>query len=283
MGEPPSTEHGVFGVLFERLTDGVVRSPVSPKLYAAFAARNVFKAYVDRVVDRKRDTRGPDVVSKLLAGSDGAHLTDEQLRIELVHFFLAGAPLESALAYHLLFLARYGDVMERARAEVLALANKDALKLQDLRQLSYVLQTCRESRRAARLVPNTFFATVKKPFTFGGYHVPAGWKATGLIVPTQHDSTIFERPEAYDPSRFQEGRRCPFYIAHGGDADPHRCIGERFTDFLMTLLTARLLRTHTWELVPGQDLSPRFGKVAPVPKDGLRIIFHCSRDASGPA
>jgi len=277
MGAPPTAERDVYGGLFELLTNGVVRSVFSPELYAALAAREIFRRYVERVVARKRENPGPDVVSHLLSGSAEGRLTDEQLEIELVHFFLAGAPLESALAYHLLWLARRPEAREAARAEVLSVADRDALTLTDLRRLEYVLRACKESRRAARLVPNTFFAEVKKAFEFRGYHVPAGWKATGLIVPTEHDASVFERPESYDPSRF-EGRDCPFYVAHGGADDPHHCIGERFTDLLMTLLTARLLRAYTWELVPGQDLTPRFGKVAPVPNGGLKVVFHRRRE-----
>ena len=41
---------------------------------------------------------------------------------------------------------------------------------------------------------------------------------------------------------------------------------------LKPLLDALALRGHTWEL-PQQDLSPRLGGLAPLPRDGLRIRF----------
>jgi cytochrome P450 len=272
MGAAPGKDRSFWTKQFDRLTCGVVRTPFSPQLYLALAVRVLFTEYVDGVVASRRQNPGNDVVSRLLAGNGGVHLTEEELRVELVHFFLAGAPLESALAYHLLLLAQHPEVMKKARDEVESVAPHGALSLAQVRQLTYVLQTCKESRRTARLVPNTFFATVKKAFDFDGYHVPAGWKAMGLIGCTQHDASAFPSPEEYQPERF--ARACPMYVAHGGTDDPHRCIGERFADLVMTLLTARLLQEYTWKLVPGQDPGARAGKVAPVPAGGLQVVFH---------
>ncbi|HEX4337360.1 MAG TPA: cytochrome P450 [Polyangiaceae bacterium] len=280
MGAPPSVERGFWSKQFDRLTKGVVTSIASPELYVALAVRLLFKGYVSSVVSRKRVTPGNDVVSKLLAESEQGRIDEAQLQIELVHFFLAGAPLESALAYHLLLLARNPGIREKARAEVLRIAPSGDISLEQLLKLKYVLNTCRESRRAARLVPNTFFAKVKKSFVYRDYYVPAGWRATAMIGATQHDAAVFGSPEKYDPERFATG--CPTYVAHGGANDPHRCIGERFSDIVMTLLTARLLQHYTWELVPGQDLSPRSGKVAPVPNGGLEVLFHPFRPTPQP-
>jgi cytochrome P450 len=217
---------------------------------------------------------GNDVVSELLRPRrEGSldFLGDEELGIELVHFFLAGAPLQAALAYHLLHLAQYPEVTARAREEVQAVWPEGPADLARIRALTYVLRTCKESRRRARLVPNTFFGVVKNDLEIQGYRIPKGWKAMGLIGSTHHDPATFPDPETYNPDRFAD--QCPMYVAHGGDFDPHRCIGEGFADLVMTLLTARLLQAYTWELVPGQDLGPRTGKVAPVPAGGLQVLF----------
>jgi cytochrome P450 len=284
MGAAPEVNRGFWTRAFDRLTGGVVATPFSPRLYWALVHRLFFGRYVDGVIERRMNVPGNDVVSHLLAGSGTDKLTMEELRVELIHFFLAGAPLASALAYHLLFLAQHPNVMEKARDEVLQFASSGDITLEQCKDLRYVLQTCKESRRAARLVPNTFFARITRPFEYNTFHIPAGWRAMGLIAATQHDASVFPRPEEYDPSRFEsdEGaaphpKGCPMYVAHGGEKDPHRCIGERFTDIVMVALTARLLQSYTWSLIPNQDLSPRFGKVAPVPAGGLQVIFNRSR------
>jgi len=289
MGAAPEVKRGFWTRAFDRLTGGVVTTPFSPKLYWALLHRLFFGHYVDGAIDRRVRVPGKDVVSHLLAGNGTDKLTMEELKVELVHFFLAGAPLASALAYHLLFLAQHPEVMEKAREEVLRVAPSGDVSLEQYKELHYVLATCKESRRAARLVSNTFFARVTRPFEYNGYQIPSGWRAMGLIVATQHDPGTFARPEEYDPSRFvDEGippakphpRECPMYVAHGGKDDTHACIGERFTDLTMAVFTARLLQRHTWSLVPHQDLSPRFGKVAPVPAGGLHVIFHPTRTAA---
>jgi retinoid hydroxylase len=197
-------------------------------------------------------------------------LTDAELRMELVHFFLAAAPLHSALSYHLLLLGQHPDVMLRARLEAEQLAPADLLRIERIHELTYIARVCRESRRCARLVPNTFFAKVVEPFEHGGFHVPAGWRAVGLIGATQHEPSVGQ-PERFDPERFAEGDPRG-YVAHGGKHDPHACTGEPFADLVLTLLTARLLQQFTWS-VPQQDLTPRMGKVAPTPASGLRVNF----------
>lgn len=285
MGAAPEVNRSFWTRAFDRLTGGVVATPFSPKLYWALAHRLLFGNYVDGVIERRINVPGNDVVSRLLAGDGKDKLTVDELKVELIHFFLAGAPLESALAYHLLFLARHPDVMEKARAEVRRIAPAGDVTLEQFKAMTYVLSTCKESRRAARLVPNTFFARVTRSFEYGSYMIPAGWRAMGLIAATQHDPSAFPKPEEYDPDRFDPAAlaasgTCPMYVAHGGEKDPHRCIGERFTDLVMATLTARLLQDYTWSLLPDQDLSPRFGKVAPVPAGGLQVVLH--RVRTGP-
>src|SRR5262249_35227176 len=146
MGAPLSGDRRFLTKQFDRLTRGVVQTPVSPKYWIALVVRRLFDGYVKRTVEHKRMTPGPDVASKLIAGNGGDRLTDEELQVELVHFFLAGAPLASALAYHLMLLAENPDVMAKARAEVRRVAPDGHLSFAQLSQLEYVLRTCRESR-----------------------------------------------------------------------------------------------------------------------------------------
>jgi cytochrome P450 len=168
--------------------------------------------------------------------------------------------------------------MERARAEVRSVTPDGPLTMDAIERLEYVRRVCLESRRHAAVVPTTFFATVKQSFEFNGYHVPAGYKAIGLIACALHDERAVPKESRYDPERFsperidREGMREGFVAHGGGPPDGHRCGGEGFTSFVMAALTARLLRAHTWK-VPEQDLGPRHDKVAPTPRDGLKVDF----------
>jgi cytochrome P450 len=270
LGNDASRENTRLTRAFDALTSGVLASPFSLRFARAYRARFILEEHVAAVVEARRRQPRADVVSRLLAGGRHGRLTDAELRMELVHFFLAAAPLHSALSYHLLLLGQHPAVMQHARLEAEQLTPTDLLRIGRIHELTYIAQVCRESRRCARLVPNTFFAKVVAPFEHGGFHVPAGWRAVGLIGATQHEPSV-GRPERFDPERFAEAVP-PAYVAHGGKRDPHACTGEPFADLVLTLLTARLLKQFTWS-VPQQDLTPRLGKVAPTPASGLRVNF----------
>jgi cytochrome P450 len=280
LGADPGVEKPDLKRAYERATSGVVALPPTPKYLAALWGRRELDQYVAKVVAARRLAPGADLVSELLQVRDehGSTLSDAELGIELTHFFLAGAPLQSALAYHLLLLAQNPSVMERARAEVRSVTPDGPLTMDAIERLEYVRRVCLESRRHAAVVPTTFFATVKQSFEFNGYHVPAGYKAIGLIACALHDERAVPKESRYDPERFsperidREGMREGFVAHGGGPPDGHRCGGETFTSFVMAALTARLLRDHTWK-VPEQDLGPRHDKVAPTPRDGLKVDF----------
>jgi cytochrome P450 len=283
LGADPAIEKPELKRAYERATSGVVAFPLSPKYLAALAGRRELDEYVAKVIAARRRAPGPDLVSELLSVRDehGSTLADDELGIELTHFFLAGAPLQSALAYHLLLLGQHPEVMERARAEIRRVTPEGPLTMDALDRLEYVRRVCLESRRHAAVVPQTFFATVKKSFEFNGYHVPEGYKAIGCIATALHDERSVPRENRYDPDRFspermdREGMRDGFVAHGGGPPDSHRCAGEGFTSFVMAALTARLLRDHTWK-VPEQDLGPRHDKVSPTPRDGLKVVFEAA-------
>jgi cytochrome P450 len=282
-GADPSKDNEAIAAHFRAASAGMLAVPVPLPFTTygkALSARDALLAYVNGVIADHRAKPRADLLSQLMSARDAAGdaLTDRELGIELLHFYFAGLPLLSALAYHLMLLAQNPDVMKRAAGEVASVAPKGPITMDVVGKLPYVHQACLESRRHSAVVGLTFFATVKEAFDFKGHHVPAGWKAFGLIGCTMKDEGTFTTPAKYDPDRFGPERKehCRYanaYVAQGGGPeDGHRCAAEKLVHVVMSSLTARLLRDFVWEL-PEQNLAPTVGKISATPVDGLKVVM----------
>jgi cytochrome P450 len=89
---------------------------------------------------------------------------------------------------------------------------------------------------------------------------------------------VYPEPERFDPERFAPGRteqaRHPHAFAPNGAGDAmsgHKCAGYELAPTVLQVFTVELLRSCTWTVVPGQDLSYDWTQAPPPPKDGLRV------------
>jgi cytochrome P450 len=90
------------------------------------------------------------------------------------------------------------------------------------------------------------------------------------------EAATYREPTTFDPDRFgarAEHKSHDYAYAPQGAGPPetHRCPGFDLTTIFMALFAARLVRGYSWVL-PEQDLSPNWGLVPPVPRDGLRAV-----------
>ena len=284
-GADPDIDDPSLQTTFAALSRGVLSVPIDLPLtpyHQALKARDVLVARVDRAVAAHRQgPRPPSLLSRLIDARDpsGDALSDEELQIEMFHFFSAYSGVYAALAWQALFLARSPEVTERLRAEVASVAPAGPLSVAALKQLPFLDQVCKEVRRAQPIVALTFFATVKEDAEFGGCRIPKGWKAVGGLAATMQDERVFTHPERFDPDRFgaaraEDRRHDHAWVPHGG-GDPtrtHRCAGEALATMMMKAFGVLMARGYAWT-VPEQDLSPTRGGLFPVPTDGLKVEF----------
>ena len=219
-----------------------------------------------------------DVLSHLVAARDeaGTGLSDEEITKEMVHIFFAGYGLMSAnLGYAMIALGQNESVRERVRAE--AQQASDAPTLEDLLGMAYTGQVWKEIMRVYPSAPHTFMAQVIAPVEVGGYQIPAGWRAMGMIYPSLHSEQFFADPERFDPDRFgperAEDQKAPnsFVAQGGGPPESHRCLGESVSAVVMKLFLSRVVRNHSWELRSTPIIDTQF----PVaPKGGVPVRFH---------
>jgi cytochrome P450 len=234
------------------------------------------RAELDRVVDgvvaerrRSGEDRG-DLLSMLLDArdADGAPLTDEEIRHEVMTLFAAGLETTAnalTFAWHLLGTAP--EVEARLWAEVDALP-ADPASLDDLARLPYADAVLRE---AMRIYPPVWMLARRcvEPVVLGRWAIPAG----GLVMMPPYlihrDERHWPEPERFDPDRWERaaaaGRHRYAYIPFG--AGTRKCIGSAFATVEGVLVLAVIARRwrlrpvpgHRLELQPQITLRPRGG------------------------
>ena len=254
------------------------------------AARALLQRAVDHVVtQRRRDpSQHGDLLSILLSARDeetGEGMTDEQLRVEVTTFLLAGQETTAlVLTWTWYLLSEHADVRRRLEEESDSVLQGRPPEYADLTNLPYTRMVIDE---AMRLYPPAwgFSRQALTDDQLGGFHLPGGWLA--FVVPyVLHRLPAFWRePERFDPERFspeQSAERPKFvYLPFGGG--PRQCIGNHFALIETQLILATLAQRYRLRLVPGHrvepwpliTLRPRFGMPVHIE---TREPWHLRRD-----
>ena len=266
LGSEPPLDTARFSHRLDSFVAGLIALPVNlpwTKFGRAVRSRDCLLQLIDRAIEGHREHARDDMLTELMNArtDDGSHLTEEQLRSQVLHMhFAAYGGISRVLTLMAKDMAENPGVMSRAREEASIHAVDGPLDLAGLTKLTYLAQVTREVRRHNRIFATTFLERVTHPFEFEGYRVPAGWKAIGGIFTTMQDRSVFKEPQRFDPDRFgpdrAEGQDSEnAYVPQGGGAmEGHRCPAEDLTTILMQAVGLLLLRSHTWELLP-QDLT----------------------------
>ena len=237
-------------------------------------ARFVLRQAVDYVInERRRDpSESADLLSMLMDARDGEtgeHMTDEQLRVEVTTFLLAGQETTSlALTWTWYLLSQYSAARERLEAEIDSVLNGRPPDYSDLANLPYTRMVVDE---AMRLYPPAwgFSRQALADDTLGGFRLPRGWLAFVIPYVLHRLPAYWTDPDTFDPERFSADRSAdrPKFIYIPFGAGPRQCIGNQFALIEGHLSVATLAQRYRLQLVPGHrvepwpliTLRPRFG------------------------
>ena len=211
-------------------------------------ARTRLDAVVYRMIEDRRRSgqdRG-DLLSMLLMArdeeGDGAHMSDVQLRDEVMTLFLAGhETTANALSWTWYLLARNPGAEARFHEEVDAVLGGRPPAFEDLPRLRYTEMVLAESMR---LYPPAWGLgrRSRRDQVLGGVAIPEG--ALVLVSPylVHRDPRFFPEPLRFDPQRFTTESRAArprfAYFPFGGGA--RQCIGEPFAWMEGVLVLATL-------------------------------------------
>ena len=242
-------------------------------------ALKFFDEAVDGIVNPRRAMiaagREPprDVLTLLLAARDpetGRGLPEANIRANIITFINAGhETTANALTWTLYLLSQAPEWRERAEAEADSAFDPDRpASLEDCFVIRAVLD------EAMRLYPPVALLSREAiaDDTILGERVPAG--TIVLISPyvLHRHRSLWEDPDAFDPSRFLGERRERIdrfaYIPFG--AGPRVCIGMAFALQEAVIVLANLLRALRFDLVDGASVKPR-QRVTLRPSEGMKM------------
>jgi cytochrome P450 len=248
----------------------------TPKYRRFKAARAVLRGAVDHVIAARRrnppgDDVGGELLSMLMARDEetGEAMTDEQLRVEVTTFLLAGQETTSlALTWTWYLLSQHPQARQRLEDEIDAVLKGRPPEYSDLANLPYLRMVVDES---LRLYPPAwgFSRQALSDDRLGGFRLPRGWLAFVIPYVLHRLPAFWPNPDQFDPERFLPERsadRPKFaYIPFG--AGPRQCIGHQFALIETQLSVATFAQSYRLHLPSGHraepwpliTLRPRFG------------------------
>jgi cytochrome P450 len=214
-----------------------------------------------------------DLLSMLMSVRDsetGAGLDDTQLRNETITFLLAGhETTANALTWTFYLISRHPEVEQRLLSELNEVLAGKIPTLEDVSKLTYTKSVIQESMR---LYPPIWIIErrVIEEDVIGGYTLPAGSAVVISPYALHRHPTFWERPEEFDPSRFDSPAPAA-YIPFG--AGPRSCIGSEFAMLEAQLITAVVMQSYSLDLVPGHPVVP-LPDITLRSKHGMRMTAH---------
>lgn len=226
------------------------------------AAMRQTKLLADRAIEARRAVGArlpPDLLDLLMAGADpdsGRKMSTDELRDNLLTFIVAGHETTALTLSWALYLCAFDPgVQAAARAEAQAVLGERAATVADLPALTLTRRIVDE---ALRLYPPAAFLsrTAQAPDELCGREVRRGDTVILPIYALHRHHRLWDRPDAFDPSRFVDPRAVPrFHYLPFGDG-PRICIGASFALQEAVIILATLLARFRFTPVPGRDPKP---------------------------
>jgi cytochrome P450 len=252
---------GFFGIDFALR---LLRGPGSP-WRRLMASRAVLDRIVYEEIGRRRaapDAERRDILSLLVAarGENGERFTDTEIRDQVMTLMFAGHDTStSTVTFALWELAHHPEAYQRLTEEldrVLAGAPPTIDQLE--RELPYLDLVVDE---VLRLYPPAWIGPRRavRDFEFGGFSVPRGAYVNYVSWASHRLPEVFPEPEAFVPERFTRERKAALprgaYVPFGGGK--RVCIGKRFGQIEVKLVTAMLLQRLRADALPGRTMTVR--------------------------
>ncbi len=225
-------------------------------LYAEIAERRADPNLAERT----------DALAMLVRAADdeGRHMTDAELRDQLMTLLLAGHDTTAtALSWALERLTRRPDVL--ARAVAAADAGDD----------DYLDAVARETLRIRPVVFDVG-RVLTRPVEIAGYRLPAGVTVIPAIGLVHAGGAAYHNPEQFQPDRMLDNSQSPTtWLPFGGGN--RRCLGANLALAEMRLVLGEVLRRVRLKTTVAAGERIRVSGVIQQPARGARITLACHR------
>lgn len=222
---------------------------------------------------RQKSELGNDLLGLMLSAEDpktGMPLTNTEIRDNLLTFIAAGHETTAlALTWSLYLLGLHSDWQDALYEEIASVCGDKDIGVDDLKSLKLTEQVINEAMRLYPPAP-AIDRIAKTDISFHGIDIKKGDFIVIGIMPLHRHQSIWNKPEAFDPSRFEIDKmkarhRFSFIPFSGG---PRVCIGLRFAMMEAIIILANLIRAFRFS--PKNNIPIRLiSRVTLRPKDGM--------------
>jgi cytochrome P450 len=203
-------------------------------------------------------------MSLLLQARDeqGAQLTDEELRDQVVSLVLAGhETTANSLAWTFERMLRFTAAYDRLRE----LVRSDADTTD-----AYIEATIHEGMRVRPVIPFVV-RLVKQPWQLGEYVVPADTPVAVSIVALHHREDVYPDPHVFRPERFVDRKPGTYsWIPFGGGI--RRCLGATLAMAEQRVVLREIARRVDLRAVDPAPERARQRNVTMLPSHGGRVV-----------
>jgi cytochrome P450 len=242
-------------------------------------ALEFFDVAVDAIIEKRRALLSEggeaprDLLTLLMSARDpenGRGIAEADVRANIVTFINAGhETTANALTWTLFLLSQSPEWRERAEADAdQAFDSQGMVATEKCEILRAVFEEALRLYPPAAMLARQAIADDE----LAGVPIPAGTVVTISPYVLHRRRGLWDRPDAFDPSRFLGERRDRIdrfaYIPFG--AGPRVCIGMAFAMQEGIVLLAYLLRAFRFVLVEGHQVMP-VQRVTLRPRNGMRM------------
>lgn len=263
-----------FGVDFHLR---LLRGPGSP-WSKMVASRVVLDEIVYGEIRQRRadpDAEQIDILSLLVGVRDetGEGFSDKEIRDQLMTLMFAGHDTSTSTVTFMMYeLARHPDVVAKLCEEQDRVLGGDVPDIDRLeREMPYLDMVLDE---VLRLYPPAWIGPRRavRDFEFAGHQIKRGCYVNYCSWASHRIPEVFPDPEAFIPERFTRERKAALprgaYIPFGGGR--RICIGKRFGQIEVKLVTTMLLQRLRLDALPGRTMTVRQMPTLS-PKGGLEM------------
>ena len=215
------------------------------------------KRHADDCIAARRGREGagaPDLLDLLVRaeGSGEGDFSGTDVRDNLLAFIVAGHETTALTLAWALYLMGFDEAaQDRARDEARGVLGDRVAEAADVERLPFVRAVIDET---LRLYPPAAFLSrqAQEVDELAGAQVLPGDTVSVPIYAVHRHQRLWERPDAFDPGRFEHGPPVARYAYLPFGDGPRVCIGARFALQEAVIILATLLARFRFRAVPGK-------------------------------